>query len=107
MAVVDVSRTTEWTSQTMSNADYRQFQGLTFGFSISASNIETEDIEFGVEDVNHLTYHEACHVLREGGRIVLGHHWKAGGVMHHLACKAEEMRTWPTRRACVEDQSPM
>lgn len=40
-------------------------------------------------------------------KITLGHHWKAGGVMHHLACKAEEMRTWPTRRACVEDQSPM
>lgn len=67
----------------MSIADSRKFPGLKFGMTISASDLPGDGMSVSEDDVNRLTFQEAGHFLREGGRIVLGHRWKLGGVTRH------------------------
>lgn len=83
----------------MNVSDSRRYVGLTFGISISASDFE-EDVRSSPEDyVNRLMFQEASHVLLEGGRLILGHRWKPGGTMDHLASRARELRSWRSRRS--------
>lgn len=71
------------------------FEAITFGFTISASDLPDDAPRVSDDDVNRLTYLESARVLREGGRLVLGHRWKPGGIMHHLASKARDLRIGP------------
>lgn len=78
----------------MNLTDSRKFVGTSFGITISASDL-AEDASLASDDyVNRLTFQEAGHILREGGRLILGHRWKPGGIMHHLASKARDLRMW-------------
>ena len=78
----------------MNLTDSRKFVGTSFGITISASDLP-EDASLSSDDyVNRLTFQEATHILREGGRLILGHRWKLGGIMHHLASKARDLRMW-------------
>ncbi len=78
----------------MSITDARKFVGTSFGISISASDLPEDAFLASDEYVNRLTFQEASHILREGGRLILGHRWKPGGIMHHLASKARDLRMW-------------
>ncbi len=74
--------------------DSRKFVGMAFGITVSASNL-SEDESVSTEDyVNRLMFQESGHILREGGKLVLGHRWKLGGVMHHLAARARDLGKW-------------
>lgn len=86
---------------------FGKFSGLSFGISISASDAELGDVAFPNDDVNRLTLQEATYVLREGGRLVLGHQWRNEGVMHHLAVKAHDLRTWQSSASSEPEQPPI
>jgi hypothetical protein len=81
-----------------------KFSGLSFGISVSASDAEIGDIPFTADDVYRLTLQEATYVLREGGRLVLGHQWRTEGVMHQLAVKAHDLRTWQSSASSEPEQ---
>jgi hypothetical protein len=83
---------------------FGKFSGLSFGISISASDAALGDVAFSADDVNRLTLQEATYVLREGGRLVLGHQWRTEGVMHHLAVKAHDLRTWQSCTSSEPEQ---
>lgn len=78
----------------MNITDARKFVGISFGITISASDPQEDSAGSSEDDVNRLTFRESSHILREGGRLVLGHRWKLGGIMHHLASKARDLRMW-------------
>ena len=83
----------------MTITDSRRFVGLKFGITISASDFSDDLLSSPEDYVNKLTFQESSHVLREGGQLILGHKWKLGGVMHHLASKARDLRMWRTPRS--------
>ncbi len=78
----------------MSLTDSRRYVGLSFGLSISAPDFSDDLQRVSDDDANRLTFQEAGHVLLEGGRLILGHRWKRGGIMDHLASKARDLRAW-------------
>ncbi len=88
----------------MNLTDSRKFVGTSFGITVSASDLPTDASPASEDYINRLTFQEASHVLREGGRLVLGHRWKLGGVMHHLASKARDLRLWRGPAANVSQE---
>ncbi len=88
----------------MDLTDSRKFVGTSFGITISASDLSADASPTTEDYINRLTFQEASHVLREGGRLVLGHRWKLGGIMHHLASKARDLRLWRGPAANVSQE---
>jgi hypothetical protein len=89
----------------MSQAAKRRFSGLVLGFTISANDLTTGAPPLSEDDVNRLIFQESTQVLREGGRLVFGHRWKIGGVMHYLASKARDLRRWRRRWSDEEPET--
>lgn len=77
------------------NSDPRPFAGLRLGISISESD-EGAPFGLGVGYVNRVTVTFASTFLSEGASVALGHNWKSGGVMEHVAQWAREFqwRQW-------------
>lgn len=74
--------------------DSRRYVGMTFGISTSVPDPSEGPAPFNDDYVNRLVFQQTSHILLEGGRLVLGHRWKTGGILEHLASHAFRLRSY-------------